>query len=169
MEIKIRKGTVQDTEALLKFLQTVRNGMPHPEWFYLDPEEDVREYMTNGTMQLWLAMDGETIAAIFDTLTPGSAAWNYGYDLGLSDPELQQVVHLDNAAVSPGYRGLGLQSKMIQTAEAAFSGKGKKILLCTVHPDNLYSLNNVLKRGYTIEKRLAKYGTERYILRKDIF
>lgn len=168
MDILIRKGSVQDTEALICFLEDIRNGMKNKEWFYLDPADNVREYMSNGTMQLWLAMDGTRIAAIFDTLTPGLAAYNYGHDLGFSEEELMRVVHLDTAAVHPDYRGLGLQRALIQNAQRELSGSGEKILLCTVHPENRYSLENVQKQGYIIQKKLEKYGSVRYILRKDI-
>lgn len=169
MNIKIRKGTVSDTELLIQFLEEVRAGMENPEWFYLDSPEDVREYMRTGNMQLWLAMDGNRIAAIFDYLVPYTAAYNYGYDLGLTQDELMRVINLDNAAVHPAYRGLGLQRKMIEIAEEYIRATGPHILLCTVHPDNRFSLENVLKQGYRIQKKLSKYDSVRYILRKDIF
>ena len=58
--------------------------------------------------------------------------------------------------------------KMVHTAEEELSGQGKRILLCTVHPENRYSLNNMLNQGYAIQKRVEKYGSERLVLRKDI-
>lgn len=169
MELTFRRGTLSDTENFIQFLESVREGMAHKEWFYLDPPEVVREMMVSGDMQLWLAMDADRIAAAFDILYPGMASYNYGYDLDFSEEELRRVVHMDTSAVHPDYRGLGLQRKMVQTAEEELSGSGRKILLCTVHPENQYSLNNMLNRGYTIQKRVGKYGSERYILRKNIF
>lgn len=168
MRIVIRKGDIRDTENFLRLLAEVREGMAHKEWFYLDPPEDVREMMGNGTMQLWVAMDEERLAAAFDILTPGLAECNYGYDLGFTEAELLRVINMDTAAVHPDYRGLGLQRKLMQTAEKELSGAGERILLCTVHPDNRFSLQNVLSQGYTIEKKLEKYGSVRYILRKGI-
>lgn len=76
---------------------------------------------------------------------------------------------MDSAAVYPEYRGQGLQKRLLEEAEKEIRRAGKRILLCTVHPDNPYSLQNVLKQGYTIQKRAEKYGSVRYILRKDIF
>ena len=169
MVLTFRRGTLSDTENFLQFLEEVRSGMPHKEWFYLDPPEVVRELMEEGAMELWLAMDGARIAAAFDTLYPGLASYNYGYDLNFSETDLRMVVHMDTSAVHPDYRGLGLQRKMVQMAEQALSGSGRKILLCTVHPDNHYSLNNMLKQGYNVQRRIGKYGSERFVLRKDIF
>lgn len=168
MEIKIRKGTVVDTEPLIAMLRQVWQEMEHKEWFCLDDPEDVRNMMADGSMELWVAMDDDRLAGAFDTLTPGLAAHNYGYDIDLPQEELLRVTHMDTAAVHPDYRGLGIQRKLIQVAEAELAQRGNRILLCTVHPENRFSLDNVLKQGYTIQKKLPKYGSVRYVLRKDI-
>lgn len=166
--MEFRKGNQRDTELFIQFLDTVKEEMTQKEWFYLDPPEVVREMMADGTMELWLAMDADRLAAAFNILHPGLDSFNYGYDIGLTDEELLQVVHMDTSAVHRDYRGRGLQRKMVHTAEEELSGQGKRILLCTVHPENRYSLNNMLNQGYTIQKRVEKYGSERFVLRKDI-
>ena len=169
MELNFRKGTLADTESFIQFLEEVKAAMSQQDWFYLDPPDTVREMMADGTMELWVAMDGDRIAAAFDILHPGLAPFNYGYDLELSQEELLQVVHMDTSAVHSDYRGMGLQRKMAQTAEEELSGQGRRILLCTVHPENRYSLNNMLQQGYTVQKRVNKYGSDRFVLRKNIF
>ncbi len=168
MEIEIRKGTIADIEAHIALLREVREAMPNKAWFYLDTPEEVRQMMADGIMELWVAMDGSRLAGTFDLLIPGLEDFNYGYDLGFSGSELLHVVNMDTAAVHPDYRGLGLQRKLMETAEAELAGRGKRILMCTVHPENRFSLNNILKQGYTIQKEVRKYGSVRYILRKDI-
>lgn len=168
-KIIIRRGTRADTESFIHLLSEVRQGMTHKEWFYLDAPEEVREMMENGTMQLWVAMDGERLAGAFDALVPGLEAYNYGYQLGFSTEELLRVVNMDTAAVHPDYRGRHLQRQLLQAAEEELSGTGEKHLLCTIHPDNIYSLQNALAQGYTIQKTLPMYGSIRHILRKDIF
>lgn len=169
MNLTFRKGTLEDTEMFIHFLCEIKAGMSQKDWFYLDSPDTVREMMTDGTMELWVATDDGRIAAAFDILRPGLASFNYGHDLGLSEDELLQVIHMDTSAVHRNYRGMGLQGKMVHNAEKELSGQGKRILLCTVHPENKYSLNNMLKQGYQIRKRVKKYGSERFILRKDIF
>ena len=169
MAIEIRRGTAEDTEGFIRLLEEVRQNMDHKEWFYLDPPEVVREMMEDGTMELWVAMDGEKMAAAFDLLHPGLEEYNYGYDLGFDGQQLMQVINMDSAAVHPDYRGQGLQRRLLQTAEEALLGKGERYLLCTIHPENCFSLNNALKQGYEIQKTLPKYGTVRHILCKKIF
>ena len=169
MNLKFRKGTVEDTDRFILFLDEIKAEMQHKEWLYLDPPEVVREMMSDGTMELWLAMDNDRIAAVFSVLYPGLCSYNYGYDIGLRDEELLRVVHMDTAAVHADYRGHGLQGKMVQLAEKELSGNGERILLSTVHPENRFSLSNMLGQGYEIQKRVGKYGSDRFILSKNIF
>ena len=168
MSIEIRKGTAADTEHFIKLLHEVRDTMTCPEWFYLDPDDEVREMMEDGTMRLWVAVDGDRLAGAFDIVIPGLRHYNYGYDLGFSEEELLRVINMDSAAVHPDYRGLGLQKRLMETAQAEIVKEGEKIRLCTVHPENRFSLNNVRKQGYTIQKKMEKYQSVRYILRKDV-
>lgn len=168
MEVLIRKGTQADTDAFIALLRETRECMEHKEWLYLDPPEEVRELMKTGTMQLWVAMDKNRLAAAFNILIPGLDSVNYGYDLGFDEDSLLQAVNMDTIVVHPDYRGLGLQRKLMQEAEAWAAAQGYCTLLCTVHPDNSYSLNNMLKLGYQIEKKLPKYGSVRCVLRKNM-
>ena len=103
MELSFRKGRICDTGLYVQFLETVRAAMPNKEWFYLDPPELIREMMEDGTMELWVAMDGTRMAAAFHILHPGLASYNYGYDLEFSEEDLQLVVHMDSSAVHPDH------------------------------------------------------------------
>ena len=165
MDIQIRKIGMDEVHKYLEFLHEVKAVMEQDEWFFLDPDEEVYEMMAQNAMDIWLAEDGARIAAVFCVVYPGLRPVNLGYDLGLEEEDLKRVVHMDTAAVHPEYRGQGLQHRMMRHSEEELGGK---ILMCTIHPDNRYSLNNVLKQGYTIEKKTEKYGSIRYILRKDL-
>ena len=168
MNLTFRKGTPEDANLFVQFLEEIKSEMQRKDWLYLDPPELVQEMMSEGILELWLAMDDDRIAAVFSVLYPGLATENYGYDLGFTEEELLQVVHMDTAAVHGNYRGMGLQRQMAAMAEKELSGQSGKILLCTVHPENQFSLHNMMKQGYEIQKRLEKYGSERLILRKNI-
>lgn len=165
MNIQIRKIAMEELNKYLEFSHIVKDMMTEDDWFFLDPDEEVREMMARDAVGVWLAEDGQRIAAAFCIVYPGMEEFNIGYDLGFSEEELKRVVHMDTAAVHPDYRGRGLQNRMMAHAEQELGGR---ILLCTIHPDNCYSLNNVLKLGYTIEKKTQRYDSVRYILRKDL-
>lgn len=165
MEVTIRKGSPTDLEAFLVFTHEVRDGMEEKAWFALDPDEELRELTAAGDMEFWLAEEEGRVAAVFSIIRPGLRQFNLGYEIGLEEEALLRVVHMDTAAVHPGYRGSGLQRRMMALAEAELRGR---ILLCTIHPDNRFSLRNALKLGYRIEKRVERYDSVRYVLRKDV-
>lgn len=165
MDIRIRKIELDELDKYLEFSHVVKNMMAEDDWFFLDPDEEVRQMMAQDRVDIWLAEDEKRIAAVLCIVYPGMENFNIGYDLGFSEEDLKRVVHMDTAAVHPDYRGRGLQKRMMAHAEQELEGK---ILLCTIHPDNRYSLNNVLKLGYTIEKKTQRYDSVRCILRKDL-
>lgn len=168
MDIRIRKVGSQETETYISFLHDVKDSMAQSEWFYLDADEDTREMMNDGSLELWFAEDGDRVAGVFSVIYPGLDSFNLGYDLGFDREQLLRVVHMDTAAVHPDYRGRHLQSRLMDFAEEELALTQGRILLCTIHPENAYSLQNVLKLGYHIEKKLEKYGSIRFILRKDL-
>lgn len=163
--IKIREGTRQDIQRVLTFLTQIQAEMPNPEWFCLDTPEEFRQRMENGSMRLWVAEDAQRLAGIFTVVYPGISPTNYGWKLNLPEEDLQRVVNMDTAAVHPDYRGQGLQRRLMETVEREV-GSGK-ILLCTIHPENRYSLRNALTAGYEIQATLPMYGSIRHLLRKD--
>ena len=168
MEISIRKAGKEDVDTYLRLLHAVKAEMAHPEWFFIDTDEETREMMEDGSLTVWFAEDGGRLAGAFSIIEPGMEPFNLGYDIGLDAEALARVIHMDTAAVSPAYRGLGLQKRLMEVAEGELRQRDRRILLCTVHPDNRYSLENVLRQGYTKVKRAEKYGSVRYILRKDL-
>ena len=169
MDLQFQKGNSKDAEVFIQFLNDIKAEMPQKEWLYLDPPEVVYSMLENGTMEIWLAMDKDRVAAVFSLLYPGLETYNYGYDLELPETDLLRVVHMDTSAVHKDYRGYGLQRKMVYAVEQELAFQDEKILLCTVHPDNQFSLNNMMQQGYEIQKRVNKYGSERFVLRKNIF
>ena len=164
MDILIRKGKIADLDRFLEFTHEVRAAMPDTAWFALDPDEEMRELTEAGDMEFWLAECGDRLAAVFSNIRPGLRDFNLGCEIGLEEAQLTRVTHMDTAAVHPDFRGRGLQRRMMAEAEQGLAGR---ILLCTIHPDNRYSLENALRLGYRIEKRIGRYGSVRYVLRKD--
>ena len=169
MELTIRNGTMADVESFIGLMTEVHAEMEQKEWFCMDPPEVIRKAMEAGNMELWVAMDGQRLAAALSILHPGLEPENYGYDLDFDRDQLMKVVNMDTAVVDSGYRGRGLQRQLLERAESELRGRGETFLLCTIHPANSFSLNNALKAGYEIRKTQPKYGSIRHILCKKIF
>lgn len=60
--------------------------------------------------------------------------------------------------VRDGYRGLGLQRKLIREIEKIAVARGYNLLCTTCAPNNIFSINNFLKEGYVYAKTEEKYG-----------
>ena len=81
-----------------------------------------------------------------------------------------QVAHMDSVVILPEYRGHRLQYRLMEAAEKILLEETNyRILLATVHPDNIYSLQNVKARGFRVAAEVTAYqGLPRYIMRKDL-
>ena len=69
----------------------------------------------------------------------------------LSEQKAQTVI-MDSAVVFKKFRGNGLQGKMLAFCLDYLKGKGYHYYMCTIHPDNQYSLHNMQGGGFEIVK-----------------
>ena len=101
--------------------------------------------------------DGE-LAGMLIVHYPGRTEENLGYDLGLSEEELDHVCCMDTACVAPAHRGHRLERRMLVWAEERLRGTPYTILTCTVSPHNAASLRTVESLGYRAEVTKEKFG-----------
>ena len=167
MDFLIRKAGWDDVPGIMRVMETARDTVPRREWFVADEEPFVREHIEeNGFVLAAQAENGE-IAGFFLIHIPGLTEKNLGRSLGLPAEELPAVAHMDSAAVLPAYRGNGLQARLLREAERRLAGGPYSIWMSTVHPDNCYSLANMLAQGYRVAATMKKYGgLDRHILIK---
>ncbi len=167
MEFSIEKAVTGDCQDLASVIREVWLLMEQKEWFVADDWESICRILKEGRGLGYKAIEKKTgaLAGVFTVVFPGSGEENLGRDIGLSDEELEKVAHMDTIAILPKYRGNGLQHRMMQTAEEELKSQGYKYLMCTVHPENIYSKKNAVKQGYRAVLTKEKYGG--YI--RDIF
>lgn len=161
MEFTFKKATKDDTTTLIRLVEEVRDTIEHKEWFALyDVSNYINDLSDTPKGSIWKAIDPATqrIAALYIVTYPGTDPDNLGYDLGLSQPELLQVAHMDTVVVHPFYRGHHLQQKFTLFLEPRLLSDGFHYFICTIHPDNIYSKNNMEKCGYRVMKKTFKYG-----------
>lgn len=172
MEFTFEKATPNDIATLTQLVEEVWNTIEHKEWFALyDINGYIREFVDTEKGCIWKAIDASTrrIAGIYIVTYPGTDTDNLGYDIGLSESQRLQVAHMDTVAVHPFYRGHGLQQRFTLLMERELLSGGFRYFMCTVHPDNIYSRNNMEKCGYKVMKTSIKYGgLPRLILLKNI-
>ena len=175
MEFVFNKLTHPSSDTIDTFIQVIRKiwqNMPEKDWFSIDPEEEIRGRFPRGEAWLYTVSEAGNgnLAGFFMATFPGLTDENLGWDLGFDEGALLKSAHMDTAVILPGYRGNGLQGQLMQKAEADLKQAGYRYLLCTIHPNNQYSMKNALKLGYKVAKSTVKYGgLPRNILRKTLF
>ena len=157
MNYTIRKAVPEDLDSIMGVMEAAQKKMSHPEWFCSDEREYMRDHIdSHGFTLVAETKDTKELAGFFLIKHPGPSADNLGRELDYPEELLPYVFHMDMAVVHPDHQGNRLQSRMLHMAEEILSymWQGPKYLLVTVHPDNLYSLNNMTGNGYEIKKLL---------------
>lgn len=172
MNFILQRAGKDQISSIINLIVTVYDQIPEEQksWFVINPEEDTKLLEAEENWA-YIAVDADTgkLAAAFITAFPGSNPDNLGRDCKLPEAELAFVAHMDTAAVALEYRGHGLQKQLMELAEADLRQAGYRYLCCTVHPDNQYSKNNILRQGYRIADTKEKYhGFLRHVCLKEL-
>ena len=160
MNLIIEKAVPADYQMFADIIQSVWDGMEQKDWFMADNADYTYEMLSSRQGCGYKAVDRDTgkTAGVFMTVIPGLDESNLGYDIGFTREQLLKTAHMDSVAIL-----------LMQEAEKDLKEQGICYLLCTVHPENRYSRDNVLKQGYTFVTRKKKYnGNIRDILMKRL-
>ena len=159
MTFEIVKAEEKDYELFASIIQEVYEAMEQKEWFAADNAEYTYEMLkySNGVGYKAIHQPSGAVAGIYEE--------NLGRDIGLPESELMLVAHMDSVAILPEYRGAGLQKRLMQHAEQELAEQGYRYFMCTVHPENRYSRQNIIKQGFKPVKTALKYGG----YRREIF
>ena len=166
----LKELTFGDIDEVLSLQDEVVRGLEKRE-FYCDmnKEEFAKSLNDFGGTLIGCVTEANVIVAIGLYVSFQYDEENYGYDLGLSGQELLTVGQVEATIVKEEFRGNRLQDKLCEALEDIAIREGKKIIGATVAPDNKYSLNTFLNRGYDIQEEKIKYeGYRRYILKKEV-
>lgn len=163
-ELRIRTAEPQDADKIMAVMKAVERTMESPEWFVADGMDYVIRHL-DGTDGFTVVAENHVgqlipgqVVAFFIIDYPRDREDNLGYDIGLSRQERMRVAHMDTVCVLEDYRGNHLMERLLQTAEEKLSQTGFCHLMATVHPDNRYSLENMISHGYQVAATKGKYG-----------
>lgn len=163
---QVRRCGEEDLPAFCRLQADVRAGMPDPELFLPDTEEELRGLLQRDLcLGVWV---NGTLGAFLILRYCKEDGHNYANALGVPKSDWKYWANADSAAVRPDLRGNGLQRRLLALAEQwrdpAIVGIG-----ATVSPANPYSLKNAMTCGFTIAKRCEMYGGhDRYLLQKRL-
>lgn len=168
--MEIGKAEPADLEEIYQIMRQAAALLENRDWYCIDTKEYIETHIADAKLgQVWKAEEQGQTAAFFLVHYPENPDTNMGHHLGLSPEELDRVAYMDSLAVCPAFRGRGLQFRLMQYGEEQLALTSRCHLMGTVHPDNVYSLNNFLKLGYKIIDTLPMYGSlPRHIMYKHI-
>lgn len=153
--MEIKKCQTSDLEAVIELNESIYAALPDKTVLRHNSPEMIASCLEepNVTLGIW---EGNNLIAIGMLYVPQSLEEDHAHHLDLQGDYLcaNQKLFL----VREGYRGLGLQRKLIREVEQIAIKRGYNLLCTTVAPNNAFSINNFLKEGYIYAKTEEKYG-----------
>ena len=153
--MKLRQCQPYELQLVVDLNETIYAALPDKSVLRHNSPEMIASCLEepNVTLGIW---DGNLLVAIGMLYVPQCIEEDHFHDLGLQGNynSANQKLFL----VREGYRGLGLQRKLIREVEKIAIEKGFNLLCTTVAPNNTFSISNFLKEGYVYAKTEMKYG-----------
>lgn len=154
-QLKISRMGFKDIPEILSVQQRACDQMADPNQFYPLSRQELIESLFLDTVLGAVALNGQLAGfAVFVSCRDSSR--NLGPD---ADLLWQQSYTFDVVVSDPAWRGNGIQRQFIDLAIMKAREAGAKAILATVSPTNSFSLDNFLKKGFTVLKSgMNKYG-----------
>lgn len=153
--MQLRPCQPSDLQAVIDLNETIYSALPDKSILRHNTPEMIASCLAepNVTLGIW---EDDTLIAVGMLYVPQCIEEDHFHDLGLEGEykSANQKLFL----VREGYRGLGLQRKLIREVEKIAIARGYNLLCTTVAPNNDFSINNFLKEGYVYAKTEEKYG-----------
>ena len=153
--MELRRCQSSDLQAIIDLNEAIYAALPDKSVLRHNSPQMIASCLEepNVTLGFW---DGDLLVAIGMLYVPQCLEEDHFHDLDLQGnyKSANQKLFL----VREGYRGLGLQRKLIREVEKIALARGYNLLCTTVAPNNAYSINNFLKEGYVYAKTEQKYG-----------
>ena len=153
--MQLRPCQLSDLQSVIDLNEAIYSALPDKSILRHNSPEMIASCIEepNVTLGIW---EGDMLIAIGMLYVPQCIEEDHFHDLGLEGEykSANQKLFL----VREGYRGLGLQRKLICEVEKIAMARGYNLLCTTVAPNNGFSINNFLKEGYVYAKTEAKYG-----------
>lgn len=168
-DIVLRIATKEQANEIHSVMEEVYNRLEDKTLYVCDDLEYVKTHVEGEGFAVVACDSNSKIVGSFIFRYPMQSEDNLGRDIGLSDSQLEKVVHMESSVVLPEYRGQGLQLSMLRYGEELIDRSKYKYLMATVSPDNKWSYNSFENNGYSLITTKEKYdGLMRRIYLKEI-
>lgn len=150
-----------DLDDILSFQKYIIDNMERREFFTpLTNEEFLAPILGRDNAYL-LKYNGEFIGLCVATCDIPDILKDYELDN-------DNVMLIDSVMVKEEYRGFDLLKQLLDFLYDRAKELKVVGLVATIHPDNVYSLNPFLSKGYLIINKLHLHGGERLIVYKEV-
>lgn len=134
-----------DIDKYIEFRELVKANMEHPDWLGDFAKEDLVSMLKNNS-KIWIYYyNEEPVCSMM--IIPSDAKAIVKFDLAL---DYREVVDYGPMFVNPKFVGNHLQYQMLKVLDDYCIDLGYKYVISTIHPDNIYSINNLVKDGFTL-------------------
>ena len=143
-ELKCINNNV-NLDNYIEFRELVKKNMPHPEWLGDFTKEDLKEMVKNGTI-IWVYYKyTDPVCSMMLIPAREKDIVKFGLEL-----DYTKVADYGPMFVNPKYVGNGLQHQMLLDLDEYAKSIGYEYAAATVHPDNIYCINNILKDNFEL-------------------
>lgn len=134
-----------DVDKYIEYRENVKKEMKEPDWLGDFSKDDIL-YMLDNNSKIWMYFkDEEFICSMVLIPSTKKDLDKFGIDL-----DFNEVVDYGPMFVNPKYVGNSLQYQMLKELDEYSCNKGYKYAISTVHPNNIYSINNLIKDGFEL-------------------
>lgn len=132
-------------DEYLEFKEYVKKYMEHPEWLGSFTKEDLEFMLKNGS-KIWVYyLNKEPVCSMIFIPANKEALENLELNL-----EPKEVANYGTMIVNPNYVGNRLQYQMLKELDNYSKNNNYKYATATIHPDNIFSINNILKAKFNL-------------------
>lgn len=159
--IKINKVKKNEIKVILQFQRYIIDSIENKDFFVPLTEKEILFPIKNKGLVYTLLHNDTIIGFFILTLNPSKKIMSeYNLD------NLENLGLFDGIMIKKEYRGSKLQQQCLEYIEKKALELGTKQIIATVHPKNIWSLNNFIDENYKIIAKKTIHGGPRYILQK---
>lgn len=151
-----------DIDEYIDFREMIKQHMEHPEWLGDFSKDDLIN-MLNNNSKIWIFyINSEAVCSMMFIPCDENALNKFGLDL-----DFREVASYGAMFVNPKYFGNNLQYQMLKFIDDYAINNGYKYAVGTIHPDNIYSINNFVRDKFAlVDTKNFKRGVRNIYFKK---
>lgn len=161
INIKLVEATKNEINELLSFQDKIIKKMNNP-WFMPLTYQEFEDAIKFGKVCFMYYENDIAGLAVLNCYPKKEIIDEYLLD------DILNVGILDSVMIDEKYRGSKLQLQIMNYLEEYAKKLELKQIVATVHPDNNYSINNLLEANYQMINKITIHNGTRYIFLKNL-